>query len=370
MAEVESEQFWQTSQTLSRAHLSIFPATLTDLTWHAYIGPTCSFSELPDSITALDFAYKENLRTMTHSNFMSLPSDLVSLKGVQFDPRYLGLLPRGLKYGSVRFNPHYINVNFGLSLDHLTDLPPTLETLACFIMLGSSIGGITSRVWAPLMPPNLTHLELAMPTLNPSDIELLPQTITRLKASTDTYLPILDKEREKPNRFWPASLTAFEFVSSKSIISPTAIIAFPRTLLELRSVTVAGVVNDIHRVLADLPPALRIFSMSMSLKPDIEIRTPLPAPLTSLSFQDFSIAPSSLPMLPSGLTALSIPNTVFNAGDIEAFPLPTSLKELHIENLAESSFHSLPPTITLLEMASGPTELNNKTHIKKIAKRS
>lgn len=368
LAEVDRASFWQTSQSIMTSNLGIFPPTLTHLTWHAYIKYNCDFSLLPSSVTALEFGRKDNLQNLTEMQFNSLPTSLTSLKGIQFSPDILEFIPKGLKHCTVYFNPYYVNVNFGFTLERLTKLPPTLECLPCFMVASPSAQW---SQWAPSLPANLTHLDLGMPPLSPADILLLPQSLTRLKAQTPNYLPVLAAELEKPNRFWPVSLTSFEYSSVQTTpISPTCLIAFPRNLTELITVKVAGTLGDVQRVFADLPPSLRTLSMEMSLNSDVELESPLPASLTSLKLTGFSLAPSSLPMLPSGMTALSLPHTVYNAGDIEAFALPASLKELQIEILDETSFPSLPPSFTLLETATGTTEFNNKTHIVKSASKN
>lgn len=306
--------------TLTVSDVKRLPSSLTELGASFLVKEYLEVAAaLPQSLQRLKIARRDRA-TFSAEFYAALPRSLVSIiisQNHALNKEIVESLPRTL---TELDGPHLS----GLNSAAVSCLPPDLTSLAA-----SSYADPTELESAlRLLPSSLKTLELSLSgvTLTSHLIRVLPRSLLTLKSNLDLS--------EVGPKDWPPCLTE---LSSQAVTSFTesAIASLPQSL---RSFCLFGVTLADPSLISILPKS--ITRLELSIGP-ISTGITFPPLLATLALRCKNGKDMPLPLLPSTLTSLNLPNTSIKGADL--IHLPPRLRMLCLNSLDPTNYNPLDP---------------------------
>lgn len=343
--------------SVSTSSFGIFPPTLLELEWCCRISSITLFSLLPAGLQRLDLVFDDPVAKLSPPQVASLPRGLTSLNKVSVGSADgFARLPSSLRDGfwladHVRFTPATLAL-----------LPPGMQNMfAMHLEFPEEEFRGTGLPWTAALPREIIHLGSYSPCLQlrPSDIEYLPKTLTMLRfafSDDDWTLKIASVGAEALQKMWPPILSCINLDFLKPI-SPKFLSVLPDSLTQLVPIHIRSETRELFDG-ARLPPKLTRLSVlqhsSSEVPQQYNISEPMPLGLKELTMSHVYLSASSLPFLPSGLTALGLPHmTLSSPAEVDMVKsMPKSLTFLEVRSIASAALPIIPSTLKELSVRS------------------
>lgn len=338
---------------LSTAAISIFPAGLESFEWSTKLEPSFDFLALPRGLTALNLS-KTSFNHLSSTDVEKLPPGLTHLKGVTLlTIKCLALLPRSMRSGDWIDGP--LSKCRPQSMPRfLQSLPPATASILGEFTIKNGYFKKLGTSWAAQLPQSLTELQIGGRFLHSAEIELLPRTLLRLvKVKLDYTELYARSEAEGGTSFWPPSLASISTEDNVGSVSAMMFTLFPKSITELTGLRIS-LGTCIMSSAQNLPPRLVTLSARHPSFYTAFLSVPLPSSLTELDLENVAFSPLCFSMLPPHLVRLVLHDTPL---DVEKMApcmalLPRTIEDLSLGVVQRAALLELPPGLKSLTVTS------------------
>lgn len=353
----DSSEFVNNALRLSTPFFSIFPPTLTSLRVFGGVDGGTIFSQLPSGVTRLSWSALHT-SVLGSDSASSLPPNLTHLDGFPLKKGHsLPFLPRTLRTGD------YSSRASELSPELMAAFPPATQSIEGGYLFPSDW---IDASWASSVPRSLTTLNF-FAILQPSDLELLPRTITSIRGIEICYAAFTAKMQEvgqeEVHKMWPPNLTGLVVCKPKESVDASAIYIYPQSLtyLLLEGHTHFKADDAVVCYPDGIPPKLTtLVALHTFSETAIEMWDYLPASLTHIDLGGCNLWYDSLAYLHEGLLELNIDAVSFDTSELAAYigHVPSTVVNLSVRTLHPEGFAWLPRGLTKFQVRSIPGEVS------------